>query len=291
MAATVWIDSTDGARLAATPHAAADPARAIVIAPATGVPQELYRGFAQFAADQGINAYTFDFRGVAASRPPRLRGFEAGFAQWAEDIDAVIAHALARHLRVSVIGHSVGGLLAPVAERATQLHRLVLVGAQTAYWRDWRWRDRLPMALLWHGLMPLATAVAGYFPGRALRLGEDLPRRVALQWSSRPWSDPFGAGDAWGPPGLLRRRYARALPPVHLAAAVDDAFATPPALARVQAQLTGSTVVRHAWRPADLGLRRLGHFDPFRRRAAALWPQLLALAMPSDPTPRNEETS
>jgi predicted alpha/beta hydrolase len=266
-----------GVDIVATRFGATQPHRAIVIAPATGVPQGLYRGFGAWLAQQGVSAYSFDFRGIAASRPARLRGFEAGFPQWADDIDAVLAHALQHHERVSLVGHSIGGFLAPVAERATRLHRMVLVGAQTAYWRDWPLRQRLPMALLWHGLMPAVTAAVGYFPGRALRLGEDLPRGVAMQWASRPWRDPF----VHTPGGLTRERYARALPPVHLVAAVDDAFATRAAQDRVEQRLLATPVRRHVWQPRDLGLARLGHFDVFRSKAAALWPQMLAWATES----------
>ncbi len=257
--------------LAATLFKAASAERAVIIAPATGVPQGLYRAFAAWLAQQGVNTYTFDFRGVAASRPERLRGFAAGFADWAEDGNTLMAHALARHSKVSLIGHSIGGFLAPAAELAPSLHRLVLVGAQTALWRDWPARQRLPMVLLWHGLMPAVTAAVGYFPGRKLRLGEDLPRGVAMQWASRPWRDPFVHVQA----GTVLQRYARPLPPVHMAAASDDAFATPAAQDRVAQRLSGTHVSRHTWHPHSLGLHKLGHFAVFRPDAAALWPQML----------------
>lgn len=247
---------------------------AIVIACATGVPQGFYRGFAAWLAAQGIAAYTFDYRGVARSRPARLRGFAATFADWADDIDTVLGHALGAHARVGFVGHSIGGFLGPTAARAPQVERLVLVGAQTAYWRDWPQPQRWPMALLWHGAMPLVTGLVGYFPGRALRLGEDLPRGIAMQWAARPWRDPFDAP-------RVRELYARALPPVHLLAPRDDAFATARAMQRVLERLTGAVAVRrHVVEPASLGLRRIGHFGTFRPHAAALWPTLRDLALP-----------
>jgi predicted alpha/beta hydrolase len=265
------LDSSGGVPIAVRRFGAVAAETAIVIAPATGVPQGLYRAFAAWAAAKGVAAYTFDYRGVAASRPARLRGFKAGFADWADDIDAVIAHTLPQHARVSLIGHSIGGFLAPAAAHAPRLHRLVLVGAQTAYWRDWPTSRRWPMVALWHGLMPALTLAAGYFPGRALRLGEDLPRGVALQWASRPWRDPLTHAST----AALQQRYARALPPVLLGAASDDAFATPAALDRVAAQLH-APLTRECWAPASIGHVKLGHFDVFRPRAAALWPRWLA---------------
>jgi predicted alpha/beta hydrolase len=259
-----------GVPIAARRFGAVAAQAAIVIAPATGVPQGLYRAFAAWAAAQGVAAYTFDFRGVAASRPHRLRGFRASFADWASDIDAVLGHALAQHPRVSLLGHSIGGFLGPVAQHAPRLHRLVLVGAQTAHWRDWPATQRWPMAALWHGLMPALTLAVGYFPGRALRLGEDLPRGVALEWASRPWRDPFTHPSG----AVVQARYARMLPPVLLGAATDDVFATPAALDRVAARLQGP-LTRERWAPASVGQQRLGHFDVFRPRAAALWPRWL----------------
>lgn len=268
------LHAADGQPLAATWHAAGDTPRGVlVIAPATGVPQGFYRRFAAWAAGQGLSVLSFDYRGIGRSRPRRLRGFTADFSHWALDIDAALAHALAQGLPVSLIGHSIGGFLGPIAEHATRLNRLVLVGAQTAYWRDWPARRRLAMAALWHGLMPALTLAAGFFPGRALRLGEDLPRGVALQWAMRPWRDPFTV--------LGLARYARPLPPVHFVAADDDDFATGPAQARVQRRLAACEVQCHRIAPASLGLRGIGHFGLFRQPAAAAWPQLLGLAFPS----------
>jgi predicted alpha/beta hydrolase len=286
-AETFTLRGSDGVAVVATRYAAAPPVVvdadsdtvAIVIACATGVPQTLYRGLATWLAGQGHSVYTFDWRGTAASRPKRLRGFTADFRHWVLDLDTVLAHALERHAKVSLIGHSIGGFLAPVAEHAPRLHRLVLVGAQTAYWRDWpRWH-RLPMALLWHGAMPLATWICGYFPGRALRLGEDLPRGVALAWAARPWRDPFATRQLGAQAGDAASLYARRLPPVTLFAASDDPFATPAAMRRVAERLRDAAVATHTLAPHEAGQRRIGHFDLFRRRAQPLWPRLRQAAL------------
>jgi predicted alpha/beta hydrolase len=278
----VALQAADGQRLAAHWHAAvANPGPAargtVVLAPATGVPQSFYLRFAQWLAAQGVNALRFDFRGTAASRPPKLRGFVADFSHWALDLDAALAFALAQGApRVSLVGHSIGGFLAPVAAHAVQLHRLVLVGAQSAYWRDFPQLQRWPMALMWHGVMPAVTQVLGYFPGRALRLGEDLPRGVALAWAARPWRDPWDV-DAFA------EGYARALPPTHLVAADDDAFATPAAMARVARRLSATETRTHTLVTGIAGLKRIGHFGPFRSACAAqVWPRLLDLALPDD---------
>ncbi len=271
----VSLRAADGQVLAAHWHAAAQSRGTVVLAPATGVPQTFYLRFAQWLSTQGVDSLRFDFRGTAASRPARLRGFVADFSHWALDLDAALAHALAQGApRVSLIGHSIGGFLAPVAAHAPHLHRLVLVGAQTAYWRDFPQPQRWPMALMWHGVLPAVTQFVGYFPGRALRLGEDLPRGVAMAWAARPWRDPWGVAE-------FAEGYARALPPTHLVAADDDAFATPAAMARVARRLCATETQTHTIMTGTEGPPRIGHFGPFRSGCAAqVWPRLLALALP-----------
>ncbi len=289
----VTLRASDGQPLAAHWHVrASEPARgAIVLASATGVAQSFYLRFAQWLTTQGVDVLRFDFRGIAASRPARLRGFVADFSHWTLDLDAALAFALAQGAApVSLVGHSIGGFLAPVAPNATRLHRLVLVGAQSAYWRDFPHPQRWPMALMWHGVLPLVTGLVGYFPARALRLGEDLPRGVALQWAQRPWRDPWDI-DAFA------SAYARALPPVHLVAADDDRFATPAALARVAQRLAATELCTHTITTGSEGPARIGHFGPFRSACAEqVWPRLLGLALPPllpphlpHPTPRTIE--
>ncbi len=287
----IVLHAADGQALAAHWHAGASgpagPASVargvIVLAPATGVAQAFYLRFAEWLSTQRVNVLRFDFRGIAASRPPRMRGFVADFSHWALDLDAALGFALAQGAApVSLVGHSIGGFLAPVAPNALRLHRLVLVGAQSAYWRDFPHPQRWPMALLWHALLPAVTSVVGYFPGRAIRLGEDLPRGVAMQWAMRPWRDP------WAVPQFASG-YARALPPVHLIAADDDPFATPAALARVAQRLSATELRTHRIATGTEGPRRIGHFGLFRSACAEqVWPRLLDLALPSADSTRGD---
>lgn len=276
----IVLRAADGVATTASWLDAVGPRRGVVVlVPANGVSQRFYRRFASWLAQQGHAVLGFDFRGIGASRPRSLRGFEAGFDHWVLDLDAALAHALdeaGSTLPVAAVGHSIGGTLLFMAEQAPRLRTLVAVGAQTAHWHDFPHPQRWPMALLWHGVMPALVGTFGYFPARALGLGEDLPRGVAMQWALRPWRPLFTGADA----AARRQR----MPTVHLMAARDDVFATPAAVDRLLALLPGVAVQRHVIEPAAHGLARIGHFDLFRERCAAAWPLLLSHIDPHHPS-------
>ena len=71
----VQLTAADGYRLTALHYPAVGAAQArLFVAGATGVAQRFYAPFANFAASQGIDVWTLDYRGVGLSRPPdRLR--------------------------------------------------------------------------------------------------------------------------------------------------------------------------------------------------------------------------
>jgi predicted alpha/beta hydrolase len=89
--------------------------KAVVLIPgAMGVRQDYYFAFAQYLAQQGYAALTFDYRGVGFSAPPSLRGFRATATDWAEKDYNAALHAAKSWLPdqpLLVAGHSLGGRL------------------------------------------------------------------------------------------------------------------------------------------------------------------------------------
>src|SRR5262249_40317558 len=120
--------------------------------------------------------------------PKKLRGFRASVEEWGSmDCTAVLEWLSKRFPSAKriVIGHSVGGMVTGFATNGRSIDQMLLIGAHTGYWRDYAQKPRLGLYLLWHVLMPAITGVVGYFPGRALRLLDDLPHGVALEWANR----------------------------------------------------------------------------------------------------------
>lgn len=234
-----------------------------------GVPAFRYRRLARYLAEHGVSTLTFDYRGVGASRPPSLRGFTANAEDWAEhDIGGAIRWLEDAYpgRRLAGIAHSIGAFLVGGAAEANRLSSLAFIAAHTGYVGDYARAYRLPMALLWHGVMPALTRLYGYFPGRALALGDDIPAGVARQWAARRHPE-FRPELTDANPERARRMLARhrtlALPALSIAIA-DDAFATPRATARLLAIFPGLTVQTLEISPKGAGVPKIGHFGVCR---------------------------
>jgi predicted alpha/beta hydrolase len=128
----------DGYRLAATEFAPeASPRGAVVINSATAVPRRIYRGFATYLAERGFAVLTYDYRGVAGSRPASLAGFPARMRDCAAlDVTAALDHARARwpDLSLAVVGHSFGGQALGLVPNNDLVSRTLMIAAQAGYW-------------------------------------------------------------------------------------------------------------------------------------------------------------
>jgi predicted alpha/beta hydrolase len=289
-AAPVAVRALDGYELGAhfyDSQLSGTPRQVAVIHCGAGIPAARYRRFAAFLAASGVPALVYDYRGIGLSRPRALRGFRASIEDWAEhDVGGAIAWLRARYPHAEMVGiaHSIGALLVGGAPNSGEQDRLVLVGGHTGYYGDYHPRYRVPMTAVWHALMPAITLVLGYFPARRLGLGEDIPKKIALQWALRRSPDlrPKEIGDFSRVQALLDR-CAELQRPALVVSVSDDAFATEGGVKRLLSYYPRLfPLERIMYTPADAGTRRIGHFGLFGRHAgAALWPRLLAQLEPS----------
>ena len=202
-----------------------------------------------------------------------------------DDLGAALAHAAARFPTASlgVVCHSIGCAMVGMARNAADIRRVVFLAPHTAYFGDYRRLARLPMFFAWHVLMPALTRVAGYFPGRVLRLGEDLPKGFALEWAGRLHRDVGATASdrsRWGP---LLDTYGQVRADALAISITDDAFA-PPAAARSALDLYPAMQATHTVvAPRDLGLERLGHMAFLRERTGPwFWQQAAAWLLQSE---------
>jgi predicted alpha/beta hydrolase len=289
----VEFTADDGVRLAGLwfEPARGQPSTAVVIVCGAGIPARFYHGLARYLAERGAAVLTFDYRGIGASRAGSLRKLTSGMDDWAvRDIGAALATADAAYpdLPLSAVAHSVGTLLLGAAPGAARLSRSVLLGAHTGYWRDYRAKWRWPLFIVWHAFMPAVTRIVGFFPGRSLGLGEDLPRQVAYDWAGRrrpALVRTLPDGRRFGP---HLHRYAEFRAHTLALSISDDAFAPPKAAERLLAMYPSVVASRETVTPASLGRRRLGHFGFVRKGSGEyFWSRIAEwLLLGASTTPR-----
>jgi predicted alpha/beta hydrolase len=265
----VEFQATDGYPLKGHWWSAPDMRRGVVVInAATGVRARYYHYFAAFLAQNGYLALTFDYRGIGLSRPANLRQLRGcDWRCWGErDVEAALTLALsvAGERPVMLVGHSIGGFLPGYAPSIRHVARILTVGAQFAYWRDYAPSQVMKLLLRWHVIMPALTAALGYFPGKRLGWLEDLPAGVANEWSFK------GRDYAARLPEADRARVAQGFAAVSaalLAVSVsDDPYGTKPALLRALGAYPNAQKAAVMLEPSDYGFARIGHFDLFHSR-------------------------
>lgn len=282
------LDTRDGYPLAARLWARSSsfpPAFVCVINGGAGIASSYYDRFAGYLASGGVPTLVYDYRGVGRSRPKNLRGFRASIEDWGSKDCAAALEWLSDHFPTAkrvVVGHSIGGFVTGFVTNGRLVDRMLLIGAHTAYWRDYAAAARPWMYLLWHAFMPAVTTAVGYFPGRRLHLMEDLPAGIAMEWAGRRrpefWSKLRLAD---GSPDVERIKLAlagfRALRASTLAIRIeDDPFGTAAATDRILSLYENCHAARLSVGPDQADGQAIGHFGFFRPRfRKSLWPRAL----------------
>jgi predicted alpha/beta hydrolase len=245
----------------------------VIINPATGVAAAYYHRYAAFLTGWGFDVLTYDYRGIGLSRPANLRGCGFCWRDWGvKDFDAAVKFAQLRSgdRPVFVVGHSFGGVIPGLAESGRHVHRMLTVGAQYAYWRDYARSQRLKLVLKWHVVMPVMTALWGYFPGRRLGWLEDLPAGVANEWSRQRSS--FELSYPAEERTEVLRRFRSVTAPILAITMSDDELGTPEAVQRTLAYYRSCAREQVILSPSDLGEQQTGHFGLFHaRHASGFW--------------------
>ena len=242
-----------------------------------GVRQSFYEPFARWLAQQGFRVTTFDYRGQGDSLHGSMRSVKADLFDWAADYEAVISAAkaaLPSH-PLYLLGHSLGAQLPGLLRKPEQVDGLLSVAAGSGYWRDNAPRLRRVVPYFWWVLVPLATRLCGYFPGRALKKVGDLPAGVILQW--RRWClHPRYSVGAEGP--AVAQRYGAVRFPVLALSMADDELMTLRGTHNL-VNLYANTERRvECITPGDVKARRIGHFGFFRAQfQSSLWPRVADL--------------
>ncbi|MFZ2972786.1 MAG: alpha/beta fold hydrolase [Ferribacterium limneticum] len=264
-------------------HAVVDggnPPPVVIINPATSVHSRYYSRFADFLHARGFNVITYDYRGIGGSRPENMRGFQASWLDWgSKDFEGVLRFAALcfKGHDIMVAAHSVGGFLIGMAPSNHLIRRVFTMGSQFAYWRDYARHKRMAMYLRWHIVMPVLTALFGYFPGKRLGWLEDTPSGVVRDWVSPQarFEDIYKSGPQALPEAERKKlvdSFAGLTAPTLALSMSDDEFGTIPAIHRLLGYFTNSPATHLRVKPESVGHASIGHFAFFNaRHSDTLW--------------------
>ena len=234
-----------------------------LISSAAAVPRGIYARFAEhLVARHGFRAVlTYDYRGVATSRPPVGWKAKPKMLDWAEkDLPAALdrLQAAAPGHRVVGIGQSFGGQALGLCGRANQFDRYLMVAVMSGHWAytDEPYKVFASMNLVG---VPLAL-LTGRVPGW-IGLGQTLPGTVFRQWARWGRSPDYFFADRHMD---AARRFAEVKTPILSIGVADDRWGTPRAQEAILKAYTGAPVERRRVSPTDTDGQPIGHLGFFR---------------------------
>lgn len=229
-----------------------------------GVDQRFYAPLATWLAERGYHALTFDYRGTGASRDRPLRTEPVDVVGWARlDATAALRALMDRTDHITWIGHSLGGQIIPWVPDHRELDQVVTIATGSGYWRENSAPLKKKAWLFWFVAEPIATPLAGYFPGKRLGMVGDLPRNVVRQWKRWCMDKDY----ALGVEPEARALFERVTAPVISLSFTDDEMMSQ----RNTESLHGfyPTAELRRYSPRELGVERVGHFGFFKQ--PSLW--------------------
>src|SRR5690606_1940089 len=251
------------------------PVAAVLVSSGTGFPKGFYDRFARHLGGRGAAVLTYDFRGIAGSRPDNLAAMDMDYPDWGRlDMPAAL-DALAEAapgLPLLHVGHSVGGHFLGFMPNHHRIQRHAFVSVGSGWWGGHH-RTYNPLELFfWHAYGPQSLARRGYVRGDGLWAGTDLPRGVFQTWKRWCHNRDYFLPEL---NDRLRPHYFDEVSaPIRSWLFTDDPIPTPAAsdsLLRVYTSAPQEPVLRS---PADDGARRIGHEGAFRRGMEPLWNEI-----------------
>lgn len=249
--------------------------KVLVIVSATGVLQSFYRKIAEFFQGKGISTITFDYTGIGKSLQGNIRDEKCRLLSWGNrDLEAVIKYAIETFPghKLILLGHSIGGQLIGLAPSSLKADKIVLVAAQSGYWKFWKGVSRLRVWVYWYLLIPVLTKGFGFFPSKKFSRMENLPKNIAEEWANWCRSRNY-LFDGISADDLYFDRIKCELTSISIE---DDFFAPKKSVEWMTERFSGAPVKRLHFFPASFKTVKIGHFSPFTEKFKdTIWTILL----------------
>lgn len=243
----------------------------LVISSATGVKQSYYKRFSEYVSASGITVITFDYSGIGYSLKGSIKENNSQASDWGKtDLEAVLQYVKEHYpeSKINILGHSIGGQLIGQSKSAVDAAKIILVAAQTGYWKFWTGFRRYRMWANWNIVFPLVVHIFGYLPSKKLTGMENLPKHVARQWCK--WCmDPNYLFGSIPEADLYFKNIAAPLTAISID---DDTFAPTQNVDWLTEQYSAAKVSRIHINPRDFDMDRIGHFGIFQEPSRArIW--------------------
>lgn len=247
----------------------------LIIASATGVKQGFYKKIADFISVNGVSVITFDYSGIGFSLKQPIKQLQNNAADWGKnDLEAVIKYTKENYpnAKITLLGHSIGGQLIGLAKSASQVQKLILIAAQSGYWKLWKGSNKLKMWFNWHILFPTLINFFGYMPSKKISGMENLPKNVAKQWSSWGKKPNYLFDEV-----LAQDLYFKNISVKTLAISIENDFYAPQkAVNWLTAKYENADIKKIHLNPNDYNTKDIGHFGIFSSKFETnLWKLLL----------------
>ena len=247
----------------------------LVIGSATGVKQKFYQKFASYVAENGITAITFDYAGIGRSLKKPIKQLTNNAAHWGNDnLNGVIEYATSNYPKQKklLLGHSIGGQLIGLTKSAVEMDKIILVAAQSGYWKYWQGAGKLKMWFNWYVLFPTMLHLFGYLPSKKISGMEDLPKNVAKQWSSWGKRPDYILGD----PSIKEKFFDKIQSQITAFSIDDDEFAPKTAADWMAGRYLNADTKSIHLIPGDFEVSKIGHFGIFKDKfEATIWKLIL----------------
>jgi len=248
----------------------------LIIASATGVKQEYYRKFAKYAENNEITVITFDYNGIGRSLKKPIKELKTNAADWGrDDIESVIQYVINNYPKSKkvILGHSIGGQLIGLAKSSNKLDKIVLVAAQSGYWKYWKGIGRIKMWLNWYILFPFFLRTFGYLKSKNISGMENLPNKVANQWRNWGKNRDYILSDK----SINETFYERIEVKLTAFSIDDDDFAPKEAVQWITEIYSNAKRKSIHLKPIDFQAKKIGHFGIFKERFKnTIWTQILS---------------
>lgn len=248
----------------------------VVIASAMGVAQAYYQPIAHWLAEQGYSVLTFDCSGMAESKYKHLKEYQNNIIDWAtQDYSAALQFMLNSDSESPIywLGHSLGGQVFPLVDNIEHVSKVITVSSGTGYWKHNAPTLRRKAPFFWYFIMPIATSLFGYFPGKKIGMVGDLPKQVIYQWRRWCLHPEYCVGVE---SESVKTKFQQINVPLVSISFTDDEMLSLTNMQDLHALFGIENKKLKNLHPNDVGEKRIGHLGLFREKFKDnLWPRLL----------------